>query len=666
MSQRTFYETISQKLRAGHADEAVVDLQAWLADHEGDEVGMSLLGSALLRAGRRVEALATFREVVELHPDSFAAHGDLGFALADAGDTGAAIDAFRRAVEINADFYPGWIFLSRLQHAAGDLRAARKAMQQSERCDPFRDNFRQSQQAMSDGRLADAEQVCRKLLKRQPGYPPAAYTLAHLASSVGAYEEASRILEQALSFYPADVHLYSALVVSYEEAGDYAAARDAARKLTELDPGIATTWLILGRVHGHCGDYEECLATYDKAMTLSGGKLAEIGNTELLRGHILKILGRYDEGIEAYRASAKMIEGNGAAWWGLADMKTFRFGDDDVEAMRRIAADESVKAEQRTQAAFALGKAFEDRQEFDVSFDWYEKGNGLRTNVDFDAATNHEGIESIKAAYTPDTLGVQANPVPDGPTPIFILGMPRAGSTLVEQILASHSQIEGTMELANIPNLVRRITIDGGKRKLAYPGSISSFEPDELAAYGQAFLDETAMYRTDKPYFIDKLPTNFDKIGLIHKILPQAVIIDARRHPMDCGFSCFKQHFAGGHLFSYDLANIGAYYNDYLELMDYWDEVLPGKVFLAQYEQVVADTENMVRAMLAHCGVDYEEACLRFFENKRPVRTASSEQVRQPIYTKGVGYWRNFASHLAPLEEALGEKTLRRFAALIP
>jgi tetratricopeptide (TPR) repeat protein len=666
MTQQAFYEAVSHKLRAGQADDAIVDLQAWLANHVGDEIGMSLLGSALLRAGRRDEALKTFRKAVELHDDSFAAHGDLGFALADACDNNAAIDAFERAVEINANFYPGWVFLSRLHHSAGDLRGARQAMLQSERCDPFREHFRQSQQAMSDGRLADAEQVCRKLLKQQPGYPPAAYTLAHLASKVGAFEEASRILEQALSFYPADVHLYSALVVAFEEAGDYEAAREAARKLTELDPGIATTWLILGRVLGHCGDYEECLTTYDKAMTLTGSKVAELGNTELLRGHILKILGRYDEGIAAYRASANMVEGNGAAWWGLADMKTFHFTDDDVATMRDIAVDDSVKPEQRTQAAFALGKAFEDRHEFDVSFDWYAKGNALRTNVDFDVETNRKGIESIKAAYTPDTLAVQANPQADGPTPIFILGMPRAGSTLIEQILASHSEIEGTMELANMPNLVRRIMIDGGKRKLGYPESISSFSPDELAAYGQTFLEETAMYRTDKPYFIDKLPTNFDKIGLIHKILPQAVIIDARRHPMDCGFSCFKQHFAGGHLFSYDLANIGAYYNDYLKLMDYWNEVLPGKVFLAQYERVVDDTENAVRALLAHCGVDYEEACLRFFENKRPVRTFFNDTATTEIYTKGVGYWRNFASHLAPLEDAFGEETLRRFEGLIP
>lgn len=664
MDNKEFYEQVTAKLRQGKADEAVADLEQWLVDHENDEIGMSLLGSALLRAGRRDEALDVFHQAAETHAESFAAQGDLGFALAETGNEGA-IQAFRRAVELNDRFYPGWVFLARLYHADGDLKAARDAMENSERCDPFTDEFRRSQQAMSESRFADAEKVCRGLLQRQPGYPPAAYTLAHLASKVGAFEEASRILRQALSWYPADVHLYSALVVSQEEVGDYAGALEAARHLVELQPDVSTPWLILGRVHGHCGNYEESLDTYDKALKLARDDVGEMGNTELLRGHILKILGRYDEGIAAYRASANMVPGNGAAWWSLADMKTFRFEDDDIEAMTSIADDESVRDEQRTQAAFALGKAYEDRQEFDTAFDWYARGNGLRGDTGFDAAVNDQGIRSIIEAFDEGTLANQASPARQGPTPIFILGLPRAGSTLVEQILASHSSIEGTMELVNLPNVVRRITIDGGRRQLDYPASMASFSADELRSYGQQYLDETAMYRTDRPYFIDKLPTNFDKVGLIHMILPQAVIIDARRHPMDCGFSCFKQHFAGGHPFSYDLANIGAYYNAYLELMDHWDRVLPGKVFLAQYEQVVADTENVVRALLEHCGVHYEESCLRFFENTRPVRTASSEQVRQPIYTKGVGYWRNFATHLAPLEEALGEQTMARFSDLI-
>jgi hypothetical protein len=220
------------------------------------------------------------------------------------------------------------------------------------------------------------------------------------------------------------------------------------------------------------------------------------------------------------------------------------------------------------------------------------------------------------------------------------------------------------MELVNLPNVVRLITIDGGKHKLSYPESLWNFEREELLAYGKSYLDSTAVYRTDKPFFIDKLPTNFDKIGLLQLILPQAIIIDARRHPLDCGLSCFKQHFASGHQFSYSLPNIGHYYNDYLRLMDHWDSVLPQKVFCVQYEKMISNTEEMTRKLLEHCGVDFEDSCLRFFENKRAVRTASSEQVRQPIYDNSVRYWKNFETELQPLIDTLGEDTLARFENL--
>ena len=259
-------------------------------------------------------------------------------------------------------------------------------------------------------------------------------------------------------------------------------------------------------------------------------------------------------------------------------------------------------------------------------------------------------------------LGKQASPKPTGPTPIFIVGMPRAGSTLIEQILASHSRIEGTMELMTLPNLERTIRIAGGRKfNENYPRSLRKFNQDELGAFGQAYLDETAIYRTSKPFFIDKLPPNFERVGLVHKILPQAIIIDARRHPLDCGFSAYKQHFAGGHEYSYQLEHIGHYFNNYLQLMDHWDSVLPGKVKLVQYEDMVRDTEDTIRKILNHIGVDFEDACLRFFENKRAVKTASSEQVRQPIYTKSVGRWRTVSDQLKPLIDSLGEKTMTRF-----
>lgn len=656
-----FYREVSALIRDNRIDAALSRLKPWLEANPYDEVGLSLKGSALMRSERLDDALEVFRQAADKHPASFAAHGDVAYASMQAGRSDEAIAAFQKAVSLNARFYQGWCYLSRLLFEAGRLQAAQEAFRQGASCDPFADQFAEVQEAMRNDRLAVAEKKCRAILARQPGYPGAAFTLAHLASKVGAFDEASGILREAIRRHPCDVSLRSALVVSLEDAGRYDSAVSEAQNITAIKPETASSWLILGRVQGHCGHYQRALQSYETARHLAGDSAGEQGNTDLLRGHVLKILGRYDEAIEAYESSIRRLEGNGAGWWALADMKTYRFSDGDIAAMRATADDATVKAEQRTQAAFALGKAFEDRERYDDAFAWYRTGNALRTGAIFDPAVQREGIAEIRRAFDSEVLNVRASPAPTGPSPIFIVGLPRSGSTLIEQILASHSAIEGTMELATLPNLVRRITIEGGRRKLQYPASMASFTEVELSAFGQAYLDDTAMYRTDKPLFIDKLPTNFDKIGLIRKILPQAIVIDARRHPLDCGFSCYKQHFAGGHLFSYDLAHIGHYYNSYLELMDHWDRVLPGQVLCMHYERVVRETECAVRALLEHCGVAWEDACLRFFENRRAVRTASSEQVRQPIYGTGVSHWKRFERHLGPLIESLGEATLQRF-----
>ncbi|MBT8101146.1 MAG: sulfotransferase, partial [Gammaproteobacteria bacterium] len=567
-----FYREISDLIRSGQAVDAISKLEAGLAKWPGDEICTSLLGSALMRTGRHTDAIALLQNAAERKP-TFATIGDLGVACMEGGDIDGAIAAFRRAVDLRDDFYHGWCFLSRMLFERGELDDATAAFRRADACDPLLNEFRNVQEDMSASRFAAAEKRCKDLLKRQPGYPRAAYTLAHLGKEVGAFEEAGDILRRAIAYNPCDVNLRSALVGSLEESGAYAEAVTEAEIITSLDGENAASWLILGRVHGHCGNYEDSLASYDGALELTVDDAQTRCNVQLVRGHILKILGRHDDSIAAYRDSMNDHATAGAGWWGLADMKTHRFDDADIDSMQALFADDSVRIEQRTQAAFALGKAFEDRDEPALAFDWYAKANEIRVDTEFDPDVQQRGLDEIIATYDPSVLSVQADPPPDGPTPIFIVGLPRSGSTLLEQILASHSRVEGTMELATLPNLVRRITIEGGRRKLNYPSSITAFEPGELTAWGQSYIDDTAMYRGDKPYFIDKLPTNFDKIGLIHKILPQAMIIDARRHPLDCGFSCFKQHFAGGHLWSYKLEHIAAYYNEYLRLMDHWDRV---------------------------------------------------------------------------------------------
>lgn len=663
-SSQALYREATNLIQQGRAADAVVRMRKALETNPDDEVAASILGSALLRDDKTPEALQVFKTSADRHPNSYAAQGDLGFAWHKAGNTDEAIKAFSAAVALNPAFYQGWCFLSLLQAQTGELASARQSHARAGNCDPFDSSFQEIQAAMSGSRYAEAEKIARSILSRQPGHPKAAYALAHLATRVGAHEEAAQILRYSLEHFPADMHVRVALVNACEELGRYDAAIAEARTATKIEPESFAIWQILGRVHGHCGNYAESLAAYDRALACPDLGEKDASNLALIRGHALKILGRQEESVQAYRQSTQSVHGAGAGWWGLADMKTFRFSEDDLDRMEATAQDSTAAPAQRAQAAFALGKAHEDAGNYDQAFDWYARGNRMRPDVKFDPADFDRAISRLVRTFTP-TLFEKAPREQDGhPTPIFVVGLPRSGSTLVEQILSSHSQVEGTMELVNLPNILRRITIDGGRKKLEYPESLAAFSPEELAAYGQAYLDSTAVYRRDKSYFIDKMPPNFDKVGLLQMILPRALIIDARRHPMDCGFSCFKQHFAGGHQFSYDLEHIGAYYNSYLRIMDHWDTALPGKVACIQYEEMVRDTSATVERLLAHCGLPFEETCLRFFENTRPVRTASSEQVRQPIYKNSVAHWKHFESQLEPLAKALGGATLGRFRHL--
>jgi tetratricopeptide (TPR) repeat protein len=656
LSNDAAYREATQLLRDGKAGSAADLIRDWLARNPRDEMGLSILGSSLMKLDRMPEAIAAFEENIAAHPQSFAAWGDLGFAALLSGNMQRAIQAFEKAVSLNPNFYHGWYYLGRLQHEAGDADRAKVSFARADGADPFVHDCRAIQKNIDDSRFAAAEKSARAILSRQRGHPKASLALAHLAASVGAFEEAAEILAIGIENFPCDLALRSALISSLEELGDYLRALDHAHALAALDPASSARWLTIGRIQGHCGHYEEALSAYDKALGLAPGTDGTAtGNLQLLRGHILKILGRYDDSVSAYRRSAESVPGNGAAWWGLADLKTHSFSDADVEEIKRVADDASIKPAQRSQAAFALGKAYEDRADYRRAFSSYAEANALRPDVHFKPEDFLEHIEELIQIFTPDLLAHQADRPPTAPTPIFIVGLPRSGSTLIEQILASHSSIEGTMELVNLPNLLRRIRIDGGRRKNAYPRSMAGFSTGELSAYGLRYLDGTAMYRRGKPFFIDKMPTNFDKVGLIHMILPSAVVVDARRHPLDCGFSCFKQHFAGGHHFSYDLENIGHYYNGYVKLMEHWDSVLPGKVLRVQYEQLVERTEEVVKELLVHCRVPFEDSCLRFSENARPVRTASSEQVRQPIYRKGIGHFRNFQEQLQPLARIVHE-----------
>lgn len=512
--------------------------------------------------------------------------------------------------------------------------------------------LQQAARLLQEGRIPPAEQLVRDVLKKHPADVAAIRLLAKIGIKVGQFEEAKNLLERCLELAP-DFHLarQNYVIVLFRRQ-ELDAALEQMEILLSVEPDNPDYLILKATVLVRKGDHEPAMEIYEKILKDYPDK----ARAQLNYGHTLKTVGRLDDAIAAYRHCRDLRPEIGETYWSLANLKTFRFSDEDVEKMLSQVTTKDGDPDDQSHLAFALGKAYEDRGEYDASFKFYKRGNAIRRiHHPYDPKINiynaARQIKTFDARFFANRAG-QGCPAPD---PIFIVGLPRAGSTLLEQILASHSQVQGTAELVDIIALSRKL---GGKKRLRtaskYPEILTELSPDHFRELGESYLQTTQVQRDKTPRFIDKMPNNFQHIGLIHSILPKAKIIDARRHPMGCCFSGFKQLFARGQAFTYDLTDIGHYYRDYVRLMDHWDDVLPGRILRVQYEDMVEDTESQIRRLLEHCGLEFEEACLRFYETDRAVRTPSSEQVRRPIYTKDVEQWRNFEDHLDPLKEALG------------
>ena len=476
--------------------------------------------------------------------------------------------------------------------------------------------------------------------------------LAEVAARLHRYPDAETLLERALELAPSFVparHNYAVILHRQRKPGP---AWKQAEKLTEADPLNPSYRTLKAAIASSIGDY-------DAALELYSGVLAEYPQNArvwMSYGHALKTTNRQGECVQTYRKSIELAPHLGEAYWSLANLKTFRFTQADIAAMQAQLTQAKLTDDDRLQFHFALGKAFEDAGQFEESFKHYAEGNRIRrAGVGYDADWNSEQVRRAKALFTQEFFAARAGQGASAPDPIFVVGLPRSGSTLLEQILSSHPLVEGTMELADIVNMARELGAAHSRKDSTYPRPIAALDATALRALGERYLEQTRIYRrTDAPFFIDKLPNNFAHTGLIHLILPRAKIIDARRHPLGCCFSGYKQHFARGQHFTYSLDEIGRYYHDYVELMAHFDAVLPGRVHRVIYERMVADTEGEVRRVLDYCGLPFDERCLRFYENERAVRTASSEQVRRPIYREGVDHWRNYEPWLGPLKSALG------------
>ena len=555
-----------------------------------------------------------------------------------------------------------WVAEAERLHARGDRAGADRAYRMHLREAPNDPALMQAALALGDGRIPDAEALLRAVLKQRPNDVAALRMLAEVAARISRDDDACALLARCLELAPGFDVARQQYAVMLNRAARPAEAMVQTERLLAIDPRNPAYRNLKAVILCHIGDYEPAIAMYARLLEERPAQ----PKMWMSYGHALKTAGHQDRAIAAYRRAIACDPGFGDAWWSLANLKTFRFGDEELATMRAQLARADLPGEGRHQLEFALGKALEDRGEYEASFAHYLEGNRLRrATVAYDARDNHQRVQRAKRLLDAEFFRRREGQGSTAADPIFVLGLPRAGSTLIEQILSSHSLVEGTMELPEIMALSRSLRhMAASPRTDGYLEVLVEQDAAALRALGERYLAATRVHRkTPAPHFVDKMPNNFQHIGLIRVALPNAKIIDARRHPLACCLSAFKQHFARGQNFSYDLAELGRYYRDYVELMAHYDAVLPGHVHRVHYESMVDDTEAEVRRLLDYCGLPFEDGCLRFYENDRAVRTASSEQVRQPIYREGKDHYRHFEPWLGPLKEALGD-VLDRYPAV--
>jgi tetratricopeptide (TPR) repeat protein len=639
-----------------HAD-ALAAAQALAAEVPENRDVLYLIALSLRYLHRIPEALATLDRLEQLHPRFSRLYQERGYCFVALRDAPRAIDAFLRGVNINPALPSSWSMLEGLYRMTRDEKNAATASEHVAILKRLPPPVVQATSLFSDGDLTPAESLIRAYLLQHGNHIEAMRLLARIGMARDVLDDAELLLDAVLTLAPdyrAARHDYALVLV---ERHKYQQARAELERLLRLEPDNRQYRTLYATSCVGLGEHEKAIPLYREL--LAGAPQA--ADLHLSIAHSLKTLGRREEAIEAYRAAAAVRPSFGDAYWSLANLKTYRFRDDEIARMRAEETAPGTPLVDRYHLCFALGKACEDRGEYAESWRYYERGNALKRS---ESRYRPEIIENNTRKQievcTRDFFAARAGFGAPQPDPIFILGLPRSGSTLLEQILASHSQVAGTQELSDIQRMV--LEMQGRDPDLdnpRYPGVMAGMTAEDFRRRGEKYLADTRVYRTARPYFIDKMPNNFRHIGLIHLILPNARIIDARREPMACCFSNLKQLFANGQEFTYSIEDIARYYRTYIELMRHWDEVLPGRILRVHHEDVVDDLEGNVRRILDFCRLDFEPACIEFHKTERSVRTASSEQVRQPIFREGLNQWRNYEPWLGPLEDALGDALTR-------
>jgi tetratricopeptide (TPR) repeat protein len=633
-----------------------------LREHPGHPAALLLLGTARRGAGSP-EAAASFTELAAAQPESAPIHLELGRTLALQGRDADAFEALKRAVELEPNLAEAWRELAALHARHGDADACDVAYAHFTRLASPERHLAEAHVALANHRLGAAEALLQRQLAQNSQDPQALRLLAEIAAEREDYVESERLyalsLEAAPGYSRARFDLARTLHVQQKPQP----MLPLLERLLRLEPASLPYRSLQASALGMLGQNE-------RARKILESLIQEYPGNEAIYvhyGNALRAGGFSAEAIAAYRRGAALRPGYGEAWFCLANLKTFRFEAAEMATMQEQAERADLSDEDRMQLEFALGKALEDAGEYGASFEHYERGNALRRRaVLYQADVNTRFVEGLKKMYSADFFAARNGCGCQAPDPIFIVGLPRSGSTLLEQILASHSQVEGTRELPDIQGFALELGIRESRiESPQFAHSVQALTRDELQALGQRYLDQTRHNRIGgKPYFIDKTPSNFFHVGLIQLILPNARIIDARRSALACCFSNFKQHFQAGVWFSYNLDDIGRFYRSYVQLMAHYDSVLPGRVHRVHYERLVSDLQGEVRLLLEYCGLPFEEQCLRFHETQRVVQTASSEQVRRPLFVEAVDQWRNFEPWLGELKRALGDTIPQDYSAL--
>ena len=644
-------------LQGGRLKEALEVTRAELSENPANAEALYIQAVTLRYLDQPAQALETLEQLKERQPAHSRAYQEEGHNLKLLGDFRRATAAYQRAVDLNHALLASWRELADLHKRQHNQPASELAQAEYTRLSKLPAELVSVTSLIHDGKLFRAEKLCRAFLQKNPHHIEAMRLLAMLGVKLFVYDDAEFLLESCVEFAP-DYWLarYDYINVLHKRQ-KFEKALEQAAILLQSYPDNHAFQLAFANENVAVGNFDTALELYDKVIA----RHPTFAQPYLSRGHALKTVGRLEDAIESYRSAYRVKPDFGDAFWSLANLKTYRFPDDEISRMLEQVEAPATSNVNRYHLCFALGAAYEARKKFARSFAFYEQGNLLKKrDVRYDPDVQDAALQRQVEFCTGELFESKAGMGGPYDDPIFIVGLPRAGSTLLEQILASHSLVDGTMELPNIIALAHRLN---GRRFVAeearYPGILSELSAERLQGFADAFIEDTRFHRKGAPYFIDKMPNNFQHIGLIHLILPNAKIIDARRHPMACCFSGFKQLFADGQEFTYGQEEIARYYKGYVALMEHWDRVLPGKVLRVHYEHLVADLAGQVRRILDFLGLPFEENCLHYYQTDRSIRTPSSEQVRQPIYQSGLEHWRHFEPWLGVLKRELAEEIAR-------